>query len=104
MTHVMPDCLDNVGDDDIVEGKFQWNMKCFDGSWIQNQNAGGCRNHLNTFVTNPQYLVRFENCDVSMDESCICIISLMQKRNTKETGSKSNRRRGRSNQQFPYNR
>ena len=76
MTHLMPDCLD---DDEIAEGKLQWNTKYFDGSWVKGHNAGGCRNFLESFVTNPQYLAVLEDSDEDEDDLCTCIIALMQK-------------------------
>ena len=76
MTHLMPDSID---DDEIADGKLQWNTKSFDGSWIRGKNAGGCRNFLNTFASNPQYLAVLEDSDDDEDDLCTCIISLMQK-------------------------
>ena len=76
MTHLMPGSLD---EEEIVHGKLQWNTKQFDGSWIQGKNAGGCRNYLNTFASNPQYMVVLEDSDDDEDDLCTCIIALMQK-------------------------
>ena len=76
MTHLMPGSLD---DDEIAEGKLQWNTKYFEGSWVKGVNAGGCRNFLDTFATNPQYLAVLEDSDEDEDDLCTCIISLMQK-------------------------
>ena len=76
MTHLMPGSLD---EEEIVQGKLQWNTKQFDGSWIQGKNAGGCRNYLNTFASNPQYMVVLEDSDDDEDDLCTCIIALMQK-------------------------
>ncbi len=42
--------------------------------------AGGCRNNLNTFYTNPQYLFTLVDHDEGDDEDlCTIIIALMQK-------------------------
>ena len=76
MTHLMPDSLD---DEEIADGKLQWNTKSFEGSWVKGINAGGCRNFLNTFASNPQYLAVLEDSDDDEDDLCTCIISLMQK-------------------------
>ena len=76
MTHLMPGCLD---EEEIVQGKQQWNTKQFDGYWVHGKNAGGCRNYINTFATNPQYLAVLEDSDEDEDDFCTCIIALMQK-------------------------
>jgi calpain len=75
MTHLAPDYID----DQIEHENLQWNLQCFHGSWIQRKNAGGCRNHLETFTKNPQYVVCYRECDSAQDDSCVCIISLLQK-------------------------
>ena len=76
MTHLMPGCLD---EEEIVQGKQQWNTKQFDESWVHGKNAGGCRNYINTFARNPQYLAVLKDSDEDEDDLCTCIIALMQK-------------------------
>jgi len=49
-----------------------------DGSWRKNATAGGCRNFLDTFWTNPQYRVQVTDADDDDDQGTL-IISLMQK-------------------------
>ena len=46
--------------------------------------AGGCRNYVDTFATNPQFLITLEDSDDDDDLYCTCIISLMQKGSRKK--------------------
>ncbi|RWS11444.1 calpain-B-like isoform X4 [Dinothrombium tinctorium] len=58
----------------------QWEAVMFDGAWISGVSAGGCRNHLETFALNPQYLVKLTDYDEEDDDNlCTLIIALMQK-------------------------
>ena len=50
------------------------------GSWIAGESAGGCRNFLDTFASNPQFRIRVEDPDDDDEDNlCTVIISLMQK-------------------------
>uniref|UniRef100_A0A5K3EHA2 Calpain catalytic domain-containing protein n=1 Tax=Mesocestoides corti TaxID=53468 RepID=A0A5K3EHA2_MESCO len=50
------------------------------GGWQPGVNAGGCRNFLDTFWTNPQYRVHVEDADEGDDENLgTLIVGLMQK-------------------------
>ena len=74
LTHLKPNSLDNR---EVKSGKVEWDEVQFNGTWIRGKNAGGCRNYIDTFAENPQYLVVVEDAD--KDGVCTTVISLMQK-------------------------
>ena len=41
--------------------------------------AGGCRNYISTFASNPQFKVVLTDSDDDADDLCTCLISLLQK-------------------------
>eukprot|EP00794_Sanderia_malayensis_P011154 gene11154-12326_t len=51
-----------------------WNEGAHKFRWVPNQNAGGCINNKQSFLTNPQY--RF---DITGSEKDVAMVSLMQK-------------------------
>ncbi|KAI1295389.1 Calpain-A [Halotydeus destructor] len=58
----------------------QWEASVFDGSWVSGVSAGGCRNNLNTYAMNPQYLISLVDIDEEDDDDmCTLIVALMQK-------------------------
>lgn len=60
--------------------KHQWHAQMFEGSWVRGVSAGGCRNNLQTFAMNPQYLITLVDPDEEDDEeNCTMIVALMQK-------------------------
>ncbi|KAL7069749.1 hypothetical protein ACQ4LE_011145 [Meloidogyne hapla] len=66
-----------------------WATNSHDGSWRAGQTAGGCRNYLRTFATNPQYRMRLSDSDPNdNDNLCTVVIAVMQKyrRELKHTG------------------
>ncbi|XP_021945199.1 calpain-A isoform X2 [Folsomia candida] len=74
----------NLSPDDLavddLPGKKKWNMNVYEGAWIRGATAGGCRNYLETFAHNPQYIIDLEDPDEDDDESkCTVIVALMQK-------------------------
>ncbi|XP_075591567.1 calpain-B isoform X6 [Dermatophagoides farinae] len=71
ITNLTPDSLDD-------ESKKAWQVNYFEGQWIPGVSAGGCRNHLNTFYLNPQYMITLTDQDDD-DELCTCVVALMQK-------------------------
>ncbi|XP_053670171.1 calpain-A-like [Anopheles nili] len=68
---------DSLSDD---RGKIRWEMSMFEGEWAIGSTAGGCRNYLDTFWHNPQYVIRLEDPDEDDAEgNCTVIIALLQK-------------------------
>ncbi|XP_074598360.1 calpain-9-like isoform X2 [Brevipalpus obovatus] len=60
--------------------KKSWNEVHFDGEWVSGVTAGGCRNNLKTFATNPQYMIKLVDHDEGDDDDlCTLIVGLMQK-------------------------
>ncbi|KAL5008174.1 hypothetical protein ScPMuIL_013755 [Solemya velum] len=75
--NLSPDALDE-GDD--PSGKKRWETKSESGEWIPRVNAGGCRNYLETFWTNPQYRVTLTDPDDDDDEDkCTLLVGVLQK-------------------------
>lgn len=71
---------DSLSEEQESGGKKKWEMSVFEGEWTAGVTAGGCRNYLNTFWKNPQYVVTLEDPDDDDDEGkCTVIIGLMQK-------------------------
>ncbi|XP_017779020.1 PREDICTED: calpain-A-like isoform X2 [Nicrophorus vespilloides] len=67
---------DSVSDD---SGK-RWELSYYEGEWVKGVTAGGCRNFLDTFWSNPQYRITLTQVDEdSNDNKCTVIIALMQK-------------------------
>ncbi|KAL1005968.1 hypothetical protein UPYG_G00066270 [Umbra pygmaea] len=58
--------------------KHKWEVNVFEGSWIRGSTAGGCRNFIDTFWTNPQFKLTLTDADDHNDK-CSLIIALMQK-------------------------
>ena len=64
-----------------VPGPDRWHVDTWHGEWTRNVTAGGSRNHLETFVLNPQYFISLTDPDDQDDDDlCTVIISLIQKR------------------------
>lgn len=73
VTNLNPDALDS-------DNPFKWEVASFPGSWVAGSTAGGCRNNLETFGQNPQFLIGLEDPDEGdSDSKCTVIINLMQK-------------------------
>ncbi|MBN3292333.1 CAN9 protein, partial [Polypterus senegalus] len=60
----------------------KWEVTVFNGSWIRGSTAGGCRNYIDTFWTNPQFKVSLLEKDDDHDQSTF-IIALLQKNRRK---------------------
>ncbi|RMC12711.1 hypothetical protein DUI87_10236 [Hirundo rustica rustica] len=56
----------------------KWEVTIHQGSWVRGATAGGCRNFLETFWTNPQIKLHLTEKDDGQDE-CTFIAALMQK-------------------------
>jgi len=73
VTNLTPDALD-------ADNPFKWEVTTFSGAWLPGDSAGGCRNYIDTFADNPQFLVCLEDPDESDEENkCTMIVNLMQK-------------------------
>ncbi|XP_055383543.1 calpain-A-like [Condylostylus longicornis] len=71
---------DSLTEDQVNDGRRVWQMSVFEGAWIAGQTAGGCRNYLETFHINPQYVVTLTDPDDEDSEGmCTIIVALMQK-------------------------
>lgn len=71
---------DSLTEDQTGNGRKRWEMSMYEGHWIKNVTAGGCRNYLETFWQNPQYFVTLVDPDEDDDEDlCTVIVALMQK-------------------------
>ncbi|XP_077989638.1 calpain-9-like [Glandiceps talaboti] len=67
---------------DGIKGK-KWNATNENSRWLRGSTAGGCRNFINTFATNPQFRIELTEEDDDdpddEDEGCSVIVALMQK-------------------------
>jgi calpain len=61
------------------EGDTKFNIAAYDESWVKDISAGGCRNFIDTFASNPQFRITLEDTDDDDDDSCTLIVSVMQK-------------------------
>uniref|UniRef100_H3CLD3 Calpain 9 n=1 Tax=Tetraodon nigroviridis TaxID=99883 RepID=H3CLD3_TETNG len=74
----------NMTPDALTEStKRHWEVNLFEGSWIRGSTAGGCRNYIDTFWTNPQFKLKLEDADDDDDDVCSVVIALMQKNRRK---------------------
>ncbi|ELU02909.1 hypothetical protein CAPTEDRAFT_151195 [Capitella teleta] len=80
----------NLGPDSLTEElastmQRKWQATNHDGAWIRSVTAGGCRNYLDTFWTNPQYRIDVTDPDEGDDEDAgTIIVGLMQKERRKK--------------------
>lgn len=71
---------DSLTEDEKAKNKKRWEATVHVGSWRRRVNAGGCRNYLETFWTNPQYRVQVIDADEDDDENMgTLLVALMQK-------------------------
>ncbi|KAM5163903.1 calpain-9 [Mantella aurantiaca] len=73
--NLTPDALDDDTD-------HKWEVTVHQGSWVRGSTAGGCRNFLETFWTNPQIKLSLKEKDDNRNE-CTFIAALMQKNRRK---------------------
>ncbi|KAK5615365.1 Calpain-9 [Crenichthys baileyi] len=73
--NMSPDALDD-------DTKRKWEVNIFEGNWIRGSTAGGCRNYIDTFWTNPQFKLELVDADDD-DDVCSVVIALMQKNRRK---------------------
>uniref|UniRef100_A0A3P9QDU4 Calpain 9 n=1 Tax=Poecilia reticulata TaxID=8081 RepID=A0A3P9QDU4_POERE len=73
--NMSPDALED-------DTKRHWEVNVFEGNWIRGSTAGGCRNYIDTFWTNPQFKLQLEDADDD-DDVCSVVIALMQKNRRK---------------------
>ncbi|KAM8709706.1 hypothetical protein ACLKA7_016503 [Drosophila subpalustris] len=71
---------DSLTDEQEHNSRRKWEMSMFEGEWTSGVTAGGCRNFLETFWHNPQYIISLEDPDEEDDDGkCTVIVALMQK-------------------------
>ena len=58
--------------------KKDWYVDMFEGQWTKGITAGGCRNNIESFYRNPQYLITLKDPDEE-EGMCTAVIALMQK-------------------------
>ncbi|XP_041729829.2 calpain-9 [Coregonus clupeaformis] len=69
----------NLTPDSLTDdSKRKWEVNMFEGNWIRGSTAGGCRNFIDTFWTNPQFKLTLVHADDDNDK-CSVVIALMQK-------------------------
>lgn len=73
----------NLSPDSLTEAddsKKKWNASTFEGEWVSGVSAGGCRNFIDSFHRNPQYVMKVSQPDVNgTDMKCTVVVALMQK-------------------------
>ncbi|KAF6274444.1 calpain 9 [Rhinolophus ferrumequinum] len=69
--NLTPDALE----EDTVH---RWEVTVHQGSWVRGSTAGGCRNFLDTFWTNPQIKLSLTETDEGQ-QNCTFLVALMQK-------------------------
>nr|XP_033793891.1 calpain-9 isoform X2 [Geotrypetes seraphini] len=74
--NLTPDALDD-------NTKRKWEVTVHEGSWVRGSTAGGCRNFLETFWTNPQIKLNLKGQDDGQTNECTFIAALMQKNRRK---------------------
>ncbi|XP_067844836.1 calpain-2 catalytic subunit-like [Heptranchias perlo] len=60
----------------------KWSVMTFNGSWRSGSTAGGCRNYIKTFWTNPQFKIQLDEADDDPDdddEKCSFLVGVIQK-------------------------
>uniref|UniRef100_A0A0B7AEW7 Calpain-3 n=1 Tax=Arion vulgaris TaxID=1028688 RepID=A0A0B7AEW7_9EUPU len=71
-----PDSLD----EEDLQNKKKWETFKVHESWIRRVNAGGCRNYLDTFWTNPQFRMTLVDPDDDDDDDlCTALVAILQK-------------------------
>uniref|UniRef100_A0A673Y880 Calpain 9 n=1 Tax=Salmo trutta TaxID=8032 RepID=A0A673Y880_SALTR len=79
----------NLTPDSLTDDtKRKWEVNMFEGNWIRGSTAGGCRNFIDTFWTNPQFKLILKHADDNNDK-CSVVIALMQKNRLHATYSYS---------------
>ncbi|XP_076875298.1 calpain-2 catalytic subunit-like [Brachyhypopomus gauderio] len=53
-----------------------WDLRQFEGSWTLGSTADGCRDHPDTFSSNPQYVITLGS---DSEQDCSAVVALMQK-------------------------
>ncbi|XP_030052298.1 calpain-9 [Microcaecilia unicolor] len=74
--NLTPDALDD-------NTRSKWEVTVHQGSWVRGSTAGGCRNFLETFWTNPQIKLNLKEKDEGQTNECTFIAALMQKNRRK---------------------
>ncbi|GFR57891.1 calpain-A-like, partial [Elysia marginata] len=71
-----PDSLD----EEDLSNKKKWECHKENGQWVKRVNAGGCRNYLDSFWTNPQFRMTLTDPDEDDDDNmCTALVAVLQK-------------------------
>lgn len=72
---------ESLGDCQTEECAGRWCVNAWHGEWVGGESLGGCRNFLESFIHNPQYIVTLVDVDEDDDDPlCTLIVSLIQGR------------------------
>ncbi|XP_048586552.1 calpain-B isoform X2 [Nematostella vectensis] len=69
----------------IDKTQISFNSRLENGSWRKHVSAGGCRNFLETFHTNPQFRITLHDGNEDEDNLSTVVIALMQKDRRRST-------------------
>ena len=63
---------------DTFQDTYPFHQAIVQGEWI-GETAGGCTNHMDTYVNNPQFVCTINDDHADEDGMASCVINLLQK-------------------------